>query len=446
MNCCICFPIESRLTDQMRETARQYRRVFPTRPFFLLAPDAHPLIREYEELLAPIHVRRLPSTSFTNPLALARVRMTPEFYGLFAGYDYVLVTSLLTWPLYDALDWWMARGYGYTAAPWLSLGGSGSTWIRGLDRPVGGRECASLRHVGSMREYARRLQICGFDLVKHPIFEDIVLSGGLPEDKVRDLPPIAYCPRAEQARFAWDRPSCEPGDADCDVRTLMAITRGRMPMLMFNPQETAYRRFCVPDEDPETVFMFSSAVKATYDYEAAVDCVEPDPSKRLLVFMNFCNAFRNNDSGLRLVKSQRRILTFHNDTVTPPFGPAGFGEIPLFLEKAGYAGRHDARTLRWRSWNGKTQSVVTYDGEIPDEGMTATLRSVGPEVVKGSPTCGYQAYRILRAKYPKARIVLVNFFGNTNGFTVCSRHDPGWEQAVYAKDPNVLMIGTKERE
>lgn len=432
------------MSERDRACAEQYRKVFPNVPVFLFSPDGNRSLPEYRELLAPVHERIVPVAAAADPLLAARVRMTPEFYSTFSGYDYVLVSSLATWPVYDALGWWMDRGYDYTAAPWLSLGGGGSNWIRGLDRPRGGRERASLRNVRRMMEYCRRLQTSGYDLAKHNLFEDIVLSGGLPESTVRDLPEIRYCPRAEQARFAWDQPSEDPDDSHCRLSTLMDVTRGRLPMLVYNPDAGAYRKLCVPDRDPETVFMFSSAVKREYDYESLVNSVEPDPEKRLLVFMNSCQAFRGNESGMRLVRSQRRILTMHNDTVTPPFGPAYFGEIPLFLAKQGYAGRHDARTLRWRSWNSKTQAVVTYDGEIPDERSTAALRRVGPMVEKGSPTAGFQTYFILRDRYPDARICLVNFFGNTTGFHVCSRHDPGWEQRYYAKDLKVRFLYTED--
>lgn len=447
MNCCICLALENGLTEREAETARQYRRVFPTRPIVLLAPDSHPMVAKYEELLAPVHVRRLPVVSFTSSLELSRAMLAPEFYDLFDGYDYVLFTSLRTWPLYDALDWWTDRGYDYVAAPWLSLGGAGSTWVRNLDMPRGGCGSASLRRVKAVREFVRCARIGGFDFDKYQIHEDVVLSGGIPARKTVDLPALNLCPRAEQARFAWNRPSASPGDADCDLRTLEDVTRGHLPMLMLDPQGDARKWFCVPDEEPGTIFMFSSAVRAEFDYESLVDSAEPDPAKRLLVFMNKCAAFRENESGWRLVQRQGRILTTHNDTADPPFGPSYFGEIPYFLRNAGFEGRHDSLALRWSSaGTQRVQASATYDGEIPDVRATEVLQSIGPEVGSGAPTCGYQTYRILRDRYPKSRIAMVNFYGNSNGFLVSKRHDVGWEQRRYREDPLVSFLYTEEKK
>lgn len=443
MTCCFCFFAEGLpVPDRALAAAREYRRVFPRRPFFLLAPEGFEGLSAYMDALGPVHVRRIPAVAAASVRDRGMLRLTPDFYDFFADYDYVVVASLRsTWPMYDALNWWMEQGYDYVAAPWLGLGGSSSPWVRGLDLPRGGRDAMSLRRVGAMREFARRVRTCGFDVEAHAgMYEDTVLSGGLPDDYVRDLPEVRYCPRAEQARFAWDRPSYEPTDAQCDVRTLKAVTRGRLPMFLFDPSDDVRRDLCGPYREPERVFVFSSAVKPEYDYRGLVDSVEPDPSKRLLVFLNACQAFRGNESGLALVRSQDRIVTMHNDTVVPPFGPSCFGEIPLFLEKAGYRGRHESLTLRWRPWSSKTRAVATFDGEMPDEDASRVLRSITTEVVSGAPTAGYQAYRILRDRHPDAEICLVNFFGNSNGFSVCRRHDPTWERAVYERDPKVRML------
>ena len=211
-------------------------------------------------------------------------------------------------------------------------------------------------------------------------------------------------------------------------------------MFVYDPHPSSRRILCLPDVEPKTIYLFSSAVKPEYDYSKVVT------GDGLLVFMNACRAFRSNESGRRLALSAKRIVTMHNDTVCPPFGPAYFGEIPLWLAANGYAGRHDSYTLRWRPYQSKTRSQVTYDGEVIAARETEILRSVGPEVRKGAPTCGYQAYRIMRGLHPDARIVLVNFFGNSTGFRVCPRHDPDWEQAEYRKDTNLEFAYTEERK
>ena len=178
MNCCISIAVEPhRLTEREAASLRQHRKVFADRPFFLFAPEGCPWTRDYEALLAPCHIRRVPVAAFKDPLCMSRLRLTPDFYAHFDGYDYVLVTSVESWPLYDALDWWMRRGYDYLTAPWLGLGGAGSSWVRGLDLPRGGCEFCSLRRVEALAEYCRQLHLSGFDLLKHPIREDIVLSG-----------------------------------------------------------------------------------------------------------------------------------------------------------------------------------------------------------------------------------------------------------------------------
>lgn len=438
MNCCICMMMDKApLNDERRECLRQHRRVFPDVPVFVLGPDDAPGLGEYMDLLAPAHHRIVPVAAVADNLFGARLRMTPDFYDWFAGYDYVLVSSTETWPLYDALGWWMAQGYDYVAAPWLSLGSAGTDWARNLDCPRGGRERASLRRVSAVREYVRRVRTCGFDVEKQPMFEDIVLSGGLPRAKRASLPKLRYCPRAEQARFAWDIPSEGRGVGVTCVDTLMDVTRGHMPMLMYAPRPEARARFCIPDDPPAAVFIFSSAVKKEYDYSKLVDGVEPDPSKRLLVFTNKCRPFRENDDCWRLVERAPKILTIHNECKDPPFGPSWMGEIPLVLSQKGWKGRHDSLSVHWCPYNAISETSVTVDGEITE---SRALRALQRARVVKNPTAGYMAYATLRDRWPDATICLVNFFGNANGFSVSKCHDVTWEQAEYRRDPKVRML------
>lgn len=443
MTCCICIMMDrTPLDDARRECLRQHRRVFPDTPVFVLGPDDAPGLDEYLELLAPAHHRIVPVAAVADNLLGARLRMTPDFYDWFDGYDYVLVSSTETWPVYDALEWWMEQEYDYVAAPWLSLGGAGSEWVRGLDEPRGGRERASLRRVRPVREFVRRVLTSNFNLSKHNMFEDVALSGGLPRATRLLLPKLRYCPRAEQARFAWDRPTDGDEVDGCRIETLNAITRGHLPMLLYAPHASA-RRLCIPDVPPRTVFVFSSAVRREHDYERLVADAEPDPSKRLLVFANKCRAFRENESGWRLVEKSPRILTVHNECRDAPFGPSWHGEIPLYLAQRGWKGRHDTLTVHWTPWNCANPTVATVDGEIVHTRATRALRAA--RVVK-NPTAGYQTYAILRDRWPDATICLVNFFGNTNGFVVNKCHDVSWEQEAFRRDPKVRMLYCEENQ
>ena len=438
MNLCICITMDNTpLDDARRECLRQHPRVFPDTPMFVFAPDGHPWLDEYLELLAPAHARLIPPACIADPLLAGRRRLAPEFYDLFDGYDYMFMSSTSTWPLYDAFAWWMDRGYDYVAAPWLNLDGAESNWIRGLDEPRGGRERASLRRIAGIREFARRVRACGFKLDEHRMYEDVILSGGLPRANRVSMPGLRYCPRAEQARFAWDRPSYSGKPGTCAMSTLMDITRGHLPMFLYDPTPEVRARLCIPDVPPRTVFVFSSAVRKEHDYERLVADAEPDPSKRLLVFANKCRAFRENESGWRLVEKSPRILTVHNECRDAPFGPSWHGEIPLYLAQRGWKGRHDTLTVHWTPWNCANPTVATVDGEIVHTRATRALRAA--RVVK-NPTAGYQTYAILRDRWPDATICLVNFFGNANGFVVNRCHDVSWEQEAFRRDPKVRML------
>jgi len=440
MNCCFCFfAEEARPSARILAAAVQYRRVFPDRPFFLMAPEGMEGTDAYLDALAPAHVRNVPAACVSGVRDRGLTRLTPEFYDLFSGYDYVVVASLRqTWPLYDALDWWMEREYDYLAAPWLSLAASGSEWTRGLDAPRGGRDEMSMRRVPAMREFVRRVVASRFDVrSRGGMYEDVVLSGGLPRANRVAMPEPVYCPRAEQARFAWDRPSDLPAEGCTSMETLMSITRGHLPMFLFDPRPEVRERLCIPDVPPRTVFVFSSAVRREHDYERLVADAEPDPSKRLLVFANKCRAFRENESGWRLVEKSPRILTVHNECRDAPFGPSWRGEVPLYLAQRGWKGRHDTLTVHWTPWNCANPTVATVDGEIVHTRATRALRAA--RVVK-NPTAGYQTYAILRDRWPDATICLVNFFGNTNGFVVNKCHDVSWEQEAFRRDPKVRML------
>ena len=439
MNCCVAMFVEggADLADGLMQVFEQHRRVFGKRDLYVFVPEGHPLQAPVQELWPRVFLRRIPAVCCQSPSYADAFRLTTDFYDMFRGYDYVLVSSVHTWPLYDALDWWASRGCDYIAAPWMDLAGGGSEWTRNLDLPRGGRGGASLRHVANCREYVRRLQTCEFDFGRTFMWDDVVLSGGLPNNVRQVMPELRYFARSEQARFAWDKPHLRGENlyGSC-VDTLMDITRGHLPMLLYQPSEGVVDRLCRPEREPEDIFLLSSAVRPQYDYRSLVDGVAPDRGRRLLVCFNDCAPVLRNDSGFALLQEQGHVLTFHNDTVAEPFGPSNFGEVPFRFAQRGFEGRHDSRTLSWRPIVSQQLPVVTYDGEVEDTESTESLRTIGSEVPgTASPTSGYMAYTILRRKYPRARIHLVNFFGNTRGFQVCVRHDPTWEQSVYRRDP-----------
>ena len=443
MKCCISLQLDGwSAKPQALSTARQYRRIFPDADIFLFAPEGHPAAKPVLDALGGAEVRRIPSIATTVLQSGDQFRQTTDFYDTFEGYDYVLVGSLATWPFYDALEWWMEQGCDYIAAPWLSLHGSNSTWIRGLDLPRGGRGCASLRRVETCRDFAQRLHKCGYDLQKQPLWDDLVLSGALPEYARGRLPKLKCYPRAEQARFAWDRPALPDEDStrSCSMETLMAITRGHLPMLAFEPSPGVWRRLCSESPEPRTVFLLSNAVNPAYDYSKLL-AMEPDPNRRLFVLFNKCVPLLHNQSAVDLVKSLPSVLTLHNNTNAEPYGPAFFGETPLLLRNIGFKGRHDTRTLMWRPPGGTEPGMVTYDGEVVDVRMTKALQRLVTNGVNGATaTAGYIGYHLMRTMYPQAKLVLVNFFGNAKGFTVYFKHNPSWEQEIYRRDPMVEMV------
>lgn len=438
MKCAVAVFIEGsdELGDGLVQVFEQHRRVFRGRDIHVFAPPGHPTTARLRHIDGLVF-HPLPAVCCTNIAYGDSFKMTEDFYECFRGYDYVLLSSVHTWPLYDALDWWMEQGFDYVAAPWMDLAGGGSEWVRNLDEPRGGRGGASLRHMANCREYVRRLATCGFDFGRTFMWDDLVLSGGLPNDVRQLLPKLRLYPRAEQARFAWDKPHMRSENlhGSC-VDTLLDITRGHLPMLLYSPSKAVVDWLCVPEDPPEHVFLFSSATKPEYDYKPAVERIEPDPAKRLLVYFNDCESLFGNLSSLALVRTQRRILTFHNDTVAEPFGPSNFGEVAYKAQRAELPCRVDQRTLSWRPILSRQTPVSTYDGEIVDGETTEALRSIGSEVPgEYAPTSGYMAYAVLRRRYPSAKIHFVNFFGNTRGFQVCVRHDVSWEQAAYRRDP-----------
>lgn len=93
-------------------------RTLLARDIFVVKPqnlDISPILGEYPQLktvdFAPDY--------FNGIKGYNRLMTSPEFYGAFGEYDYILVAQLDAYIFSDELDAWCAKGYDYVGAPWL---------------------------------------------------------------------------------------------------------------------------------------------------------------------------------------------------------------------------------------------------------------------------------------------------------------------------------------
>ena len=433
--CLLLVACRDAISESEASAFAQYGRILPDVPVVLVVADtvssravdlrARALGRQPR--VVRIHRSWLASHAAYNALCLE-----PWFYRMFKGYEYMFFAQGDGWVTCDALDWWTSRECDYIAPPYfvnprgvfLSLqerhGGNGGMCLR--------RTEAFIRFTEALKTHNINARWC---------WEDQVFSGALPYHQRKVLPSLAYFPYTEQARFGWTN----AGECGHEAKFLLRVTGGVLPMAIHKPTSEFYSRFCVPDVPPKDIFMFSSV--AGGDYLAAVNRVNSDPSTRLLVGFNKNDALLKTVSGKALVEQGNcNLLTVHNETVERFQGFAGRAETVLGVLGSRFNGRHRMICLRWRTPENAADISATYDGEIAAARETEVLKSI--TVSETAPTAGYMGYRIIRDRYPDARIHLVNFLGGSKRHPVCYRHDTGWEQRDYRKDRKVDFINTVE--
>lgn len=86
-------------------------------PWFLVHPeglDFHYSTEKFQKIA-------LPAQHFKNTGTYSQLCLSPEFYQLFADYDYILIYQLDAYVFRNELLTWCEKNYSYIGAPWLKL-------------------------------------------------------------------------------------------------------------------------------------------------------------------------------------------------------------------------------------------------------------------------------------------------------------------------------------
>jgi Protein of unknown function (DUF5672) len=191
---------------------------------------------------------------FTSIQGYNRLLLSTGFYERFLGSAYLLVCQLDVFVFRDELAGWLARGYDYVGAPWVSSSAASLLLHRvtmALGRLLpGGRERIyayetrnrvgnggfSLRKVETHHRLSRELK----DAVDHYLLHQG--THHFNEDVFWSLEPVRQgrphrTPSAQEAlAFAWD---VNPG-------RLHAMTGGRLPMAAHGWYKARHLRFWAP--------------------------------------------------------------------------------------------------------------------------------------------------------------------------------------------------------
>jgi hypothetical protein len=76
-----------------------------------------------------VAVERFADRYFRNIEGYNALMLSPDFYGRFSNYDYVLIYQLDAWVFKDELQYWCGQGYDYIGAPWMDEDSCGVTGV-----------------------------------------------------------------------------------------------------------------------------------------------------------------------------------------------------------------------------------------------------------------------------------------------------------------------------
>jgi hypothetical protein len=93
-------------------------RVLARHPLHLVVPGELD-VSAYTARFPSLVVTRVPEHFFGSIAAHNHMLLSPQFYELFAAYDFVLVHHLDALAFSDELEHWCDRGYDYVGPPWF---------------------------------------------------------------------------------------------------------------------------------------------------------------------------------------------------------------------------------------------------------------------------------------------------------------------------------------
>jgi hypothetical protein len=128
-----------------RVSFRQLRHVLGAHDTYLVLPD------DLDGTLDGLPVKRMPAAYFRTKRRNQRLMISPELYGAFRDYEFVLVYQLDSLVLSDELAAWCEAGWDNVGPPWTRRAPDGSLALIGV-----GNGGFALRRVESCLRVARR--------------------------------------------------------------------------------------------------------------------------------------------------------------------------------------------------------------------------------------------------------------------------------------------------
>lgn len=102
-------PLEDRSLKQCQKILSNYDLIF-----------ALPEGLEVKQKPGSVKVEEFDQDYFKNIAGYNRLMLSPEFYGRFLKYDYILLYQLDSFVFKDELKLWCEKGYDYIGAPWIA--------------------------------------------------------------------------------------------------------------------------------------------------------------------------------------------------------------------------------------------------------------------------------------------------------------------------------------
>lgn len=113
------------LSDYELISLRRLQEVFTKRPIYLIHPrgmSTEAFTVEVPDInLLPVDPSWMKTYRDYN-----RLKLSSELYEKFIGFDYMLCVELDAFVFKDNIDEWIASGYSYIGAPWVSRGKNGT--------------------------------------------------------------------------------------------------------------------------------------------------------------------------------------------------------------------------------------------------------------------------------------------------------------------------------
>ncbi len=139
------FSHKQNLSECEKVSLTQCWRILGSHPIHLVCP-AGLEISEYLEIAPGIRVTEVDPRNFRSLRAYNRLKILPELYRRFSGYEFLLTYELDAFVFRDELLHWCEAGYDYVGAPWFETYDQAEHHSRVIP---GGNSGFSLRRISS---------------------------------------------------------------------------------------------------------------------------------------------------------------------------------------------------------------------------------------------------------------------------------------------------------